>query len=119
MVLIIQAARLCVDGGNKPRHAQQLDDDRINGCLAQAAPIGVLQVQVNLSMRLAVNGVTHQVGGVHDRLRPAGNTGAELEWVHQLDDCGTLLVQKALVDDVSVQQHQVQMADVVLGQVIA
>jgi hypothetical protein len=49
---------MCVDGGDESHHARQLVDDRINGSLAQVAPIGVLQVQVDLGMCLVVDGVT-------------------------------------------------------------
>jgi hypothetical protein len=52
---------------------------------------------------------------VHDRLGPTGDTDAKLEWVQQLGDCVALLVQQALADDVSIQQHQVQLVNVVLG----
>ncbi len=76
MILVIQAARLCVDGDNESFHARQLVDDRINGDLAQAAPIGVLEVQVDLDMRFVVDGVTQHVGDVHDRLGPTNDTGA-------------------------------------------
>ncbi len=92
VIFVIHAARLCVDGGDERHHARELVDNRINGGMAQATPIGVLQVEVDLVMRLAVNGVTQHVGGVHDRLGPTSDTGTELEWVQQLDDCGALLV---------------------------
>jgi hypothetical protein len=35
-------------------------------------------------MRLVVDGVTQHVRGVHDRLGPAGDTCAELEWVQSM-----------------------------------
>jgi hypothetical protein len=43
-------------------------------------------------MHLAVDGVTQHVGGMHNRLGPTSDTGAELEWVQQLDNCDALLV---------------------------
>ncbi len=92
MILVIQAAHLCVDSGDELRHARQLVDDRINGGLAQAAPVGILQVQVDLGMRLAVDGVTQHVGGMHDHLGPTSDTGTKLEWVQQLDNCDALFV---------------------------
>ncbi len=90
MILVIEAARVCVDGGDELCHDRQLVDDRINGGLAHAMPVGVLQVQVDLGMRFAIDGVTQHVGGVHDRIGPTSDTNAELEWVQQLDDCGAL-----------------------------
>ncbi len=66
---------------DKPRHARQLINDQVNGGLVQATPVGILHVQVDLDMRLAVDGVTWHVGGMHDHLSPAGNTGAWVEWV--------------------------------------
>ncbi len=58
VILVIHAAGLCVDGGDESRHDRQLVNNQINGGLAQVAPVGVLQVQVNLDMRLTVDGVT-------------------------------------------------------------
>jgi hypothetical protein len=44
-------------------------------------------------MRLTIDGVTHHVGGVHDRLGLTNDIGVELDWVQQFDDCDALLVQ--------------------------
>jgi hypothetical protein len=60
--------------------------------LEQPTSEGVLQVQVNLGMRITVDGVMQHVGSIHDCLGPTGDTCPELEWVHEFGDCDTFFV---------------------------